>query len=1208
DSASNLQKQLESAEDEIKLLKNKMLRLEDELNNSVLEKESLLLKVEESAKISKEDITEDIQMFTSNIEKLSTLLKENQSDEKIITELQKLLRTSRWTKQNSEETSNSLSDVTKASQSSNEILQQANNFLSILQIKKDTLEKIRYHLSNIHYDANDTCQLIEELEQTKQEFDIKQRLCQELQVTVEQLQNNVKNVTEQLKLKTSEYEEKLKHNEQKMRTVDVIEQKNIEIDELMQDHQRLQTVNVKLSHDMSDMKKQLDQMKQSILTFEKKLDIKQQRVNELSIKIIEKEDIIETKVKECQKHRLELRELESKYYNLGKELELQITAMTKEIEKMNVEKEMLKFDLESLKISTAHNHQQPQHLVQLKEDKHLYENDEILRVKEECRQAMFDSEIESYKTRVNQLTKEKDELNLTIDDVERKFKELQQKYDVSEQSWNRSKTDMLDKQRKHEESIKMRHELQNAVDRLRQKLFDIEVHSQDKQNRYTIEKNSWDLQKLEYQSKINELEEQLSKVTKRQRKDLETTWKKERTDLHKSLQQTQQLCKDLQKQINNKEVPIHLTEKINVLMTENELLMAKIKELEVVVDDVELVKTEVQRLRDKNSSDWHYWRKQQNELYAQLSQHERTKNEILHKFDKLHREVRDQQMNRKSTDNSDRSIREQSLPLSLNSFQPSKSSLGDGGVHGKTSSISNYSRETLADGDNSSHILDYVAPSTESPHEQDTYREIVGHIDDEVNSSITKQKLFSKAYQAQENVCNSLEEIASKIDKVEENLFSYRRFMDFIQIRAKSEKSSSVVRDDSFNDLYRRQQDNNKQRLASAPPENNANSGVGRRSRFDRLDDQNQQQDSISSNEMTNSTIVNGSSATPSKNRFFSLSRRFRFRIGSPDSSLSAKPPCSRGNNVHFLDEDIDMEDPQHPITKKDKESRPSKGILKTLRHRSPFRFRSKDAIITEQDLPSPIAETAHETSPEPKSLPSSKSKATITVTKNKRLVELKPPSTITAPNLKPVSKTKISTTNGTTNTKTRQKDETDEQRHSSNSSLLRRTSGLKDLIHKFEKSEDGSKPAKPKRVTIDINVKECDQQTTLVKKAVSYSDLQNGGNDEQQDERRRAPPLTNKAKTIDIPDLLRNVEKEHTPKLEVTTATSDNKLSASKKSVNRQQSLNSSSRQTSVESASSQSNATEAGGITSERRKCTSTARPLMLSVVSIPSKELNK
>jgi hypothetical protein len=135
------------------------------------------------------------------------------------------------------------------------------------------------------------------------------------------------------------------------------------------------------------------------------------------------------------------------------------------------------------------------------------------------------------------------------------------------------------------------------------------------------------------------LEEQLSKVTKRQRKDLETSWKKERIDLQKQLQLSQQLSKDLQKQITNREAPIHLSERINILMTENELLLNKIKELEVVLDDVKLLKTEMQRLRDKNSSDWNYWRKQQSDLYAQLRQQNNIKESILYKFDRLQKQV-----------------------------------------------------------------------------------------------------------------------------------------------------------------------------------------------------------------------------------------------------------------------------------------------------------------------------------------------------------------------------------------------------------------------------------------------------------------------------------------------------------------------------------------------------------------------------------------
>lgn len=126
-----------------------------------------------------------------------------------------------------------------------------------------------------------------------------------------------------------------------------LEQQKSVNNELQQENTRLSTLNAKHLQDL----RHVDQLRQSIVIFEKKLDQKQTRVNELSMKIIEKEDIIETKVKECQKHRLELRELETKYYTLGKQLEEQIIGMTKEMEKLNVEKEMLKFDLESVRLS-----------------------------------------------------------------------------------------------------------------------------------------------------------------------------------------------------------------------------------------------------------------------------------------------------------------------------------------------------------------------------------------------------------------------------------------------------------------------------------------------------------------------------------------------------------------------------------------------------------------------------------------------------------------------------------------------------------------------------------------------------------------------------------------------------------------------------------------------------------------------------------------
>jgi hypothetical protein len=116
DGGGNLREQLDSSFDEIRLLRNKLLRSEDELNNSVLEKETLLAKIDEQSKQGlDQNISKDLKIFTDKIgkldfnvikkfiyiliETLTIFIKENKIDEKIVGDLQQLLRSSRWSKQ-----------------------------------------------------------------------------------------------------------------------------------------------------------------------------------------------------------------------------------------------------------------------------------------------------------------------------------------------------------------------------------------------------------------------------------------------------------------------------------------------------------------------------------------------------------------------------------------------------------------------------------------------------------------------------------------------------------------------------------------------------------------------------------------------------------------------------------------------------------------------------------------------------------------------------------------------------------------------------------------------------------------------------------------------------------------------------------------------------------------------------------------------------
>ena len=67
ESGGNLREQLDASNDEIRLLKNKLLRLEDELNSTFVEKAHLLGKIDEQSKVNLDD--QDLKLFINKIGK-----------------------------------------------------------------------------------------------------------------------------------------------------------------------------------------------------------------------------------------------------------------------------------------------------------------------------------------------------------------------------------------------------------------------------------------------------------------------------------------------------------------------------------------------------------------------------------------------------------------------------------------------------------------------------------------------------------------------------------------------------------------------------------------------------------------------------------------------------------------------------------------------------------------------------------------------------------------------------------------------------------------------------------------------------------------------------------------------------------------------------------------------------------------------------------
>jgi len=375
---------------------------------------------------------------------------------------------------------------------------------------------------------------------------------------------------------------------------------------------------------------------------------------------------------------------------------------------------------------------------------------------------------------------------------------------------------------------------------------------------------------------------------------------------------------------------------------------------------------------------------------------------------------------------------------------------------------------------------------------------------------------------------------------------------------SKSEKSASIVRDDSFTNIVQSSEFYNaNKRLASAPPENNSQQQQ-RRSRFDTNLNNSHEQLSTSGIEpqMTSSmigpTTTTGASdeMSSSKNRFFSLSRRFRFRVQSPEKGMPAQSA-----SVHFNDEDIDLETKQRTMRKSDKDgNRPSKGILKTLRHRSPFRFRSKDAVIPEQEPspPPPVPPTPPPPPAQAEAKPKETSRSKIPPpppTKQRgRLVELK--KTVPKP---------ASTTNTTR--------KTNAPAESTGSSLVRRTSGLKDLIHKFEITPSDRSNKSKRTSTESTNQDEQQKPPLPPPPIITTTDVS-------------SDPVST---PVDIPDLLRNVDKESAP------------LQPPRPTLKHS---NSSRQTTSFDSTISMVSASESIATNSSYRRPTSTARPLMISL----------
>ncbi len=173
----------------------------------------------------------------------------------------------------------------------------------------------------------------------------------------------------------------------------------------------------------------------------------------------------------------------------------------------------------------------------------------------------------------------------------------------------------------------MRKELKKAADKLRQKLQSLEEQIIDKQNKHTIEKNSWETQRIQFSTTINKLEEQLSRLTstKKSKKEIEAAWEKERTEMNTHIVNLEAFIKDLQSQLSQRNQSVTqagdqygLNEKVQSLFGENEFLKNRIRELEIMLEEMEQVKRFLYDVKEAYETDRLEWDLAKEEFRYQL--------------------------------------------------------------------------------------------------------------------------------------------------------------------------------------------------------------------------------------------------------------------------------------------------------------------------------------------------------------------------------------------------------------------------------------------------------------------------------------------------------------------------------------------------------------------------------------------------------------
>lgn len=376
DNTEALIRRIDLANDEIKLLKNKILRLEDDLSFVQHERDCLssqLKNTEDKLKRIKEEENE-------NEEKP----KESYDNEVDLVDLDKIVAKQQLEQQQQQQNKLQPDIELLINELNNKLNEKEKQMLDLQENEnrlKNEIDSLNSRNNLLKMQIDNQEKLISEL---KMDIELKNNLTKELELDVQKLNIQINELYSQLNEKLNEIETLTKENSSlKERTNDgdkSIQKAHFEIESL--------------KRKIDQLNGELDLKTKEINNIEMLIKSKENELGDFNLRLTVKEMAVKDKLEECERQRLNLIHYQEKYANLSAELDNKVVSLNMEIERLKKDKEKLNQDLIELR---AKYHDSPDGLAKFEIN--------TLKAKYEAKVQYLELEGSQMKNKMNKLLK-----------------------------------------------------------------------------------------------------------------------------------------------------------------------------------------------------------------------------------------------------------------------------------------------------------------------------------------------------------------------------------------------------------------------------------------------------------------------------------------------------------------------------------------------------------------------------------------------------------------------------------------------------------------------------------------------------------------------------------------------------------------------------------------------------------------------------------